>query len=313
MTKKNLRDTGFSSKGDLTGKRLLNKDGSSNIRKEGLSFFRKFHLYHTLVSMKLGTFLLATFSVYLLVNLIFALGYVAVGVDNLVDSSIVNIDSKFLRAFFFSSQTLTTLGYGQMSPTGIGANLIATVEAFIGLVMFALLTGLVYGRFAKPRAKIMYSDKALVSPYRDQGTGLMVRLANQKNTSIINVGASMLFSYSMLENGEQVRKYFNLDMELDKIKMFATSWTLVHPITDESPLKDLTHEFLIEHNAELIVMLEGYDETYNQQVTSRASYLFTDVVFGAKFDRAFVQTDEGVPVLDFSKLSSYQKVDLDQS
>jgi inward rectifier potassium channel len=311
MKLKHLLDTGFSTKGDLTGNRLLNKDGSSNIKKEGLSFYERFHLYHSMISMKLSTFLLVTFAVYFVVNLIFATGYLAVGVENLVDSSVVKVESGFLRAFFFSSQTLTTLGYGQMSPTGVGANLIATVEAFVGLLMFALLTGLVYGRFAKPRAKLFYSEKALVSPYKETGKGLMVRLANPKQTSIINVSASMILSYSETEKGEKVRRYFNLDMELDKIKMLATSWTLVHPITEESPMAGLSEQFLLDGNAELIVMLEGYDETYNQQVTSRASYMFSDVVFGGKFDRAFVQTESGVPVMDFGKLSSYKMVDLD--
>lgn len=308
MKLKNIIDTGFSAKGDLTGSRLLNSDGSSNVRKAGLSFFKQFHLYHTMISMKLWMFLAVIFMAYLLVNLVFASLYYLVGVENLVDSSVINVEGGFLRAFFFSSQTLTTLGYGQMSPTGIGANMIAMVEAFVGLLLFALLTGLVYGRFAKPKARLIYSDKAVVSPYRDLGTGLMVRLANPKNTSIIDLSATMFMSYTEMVNGESIRKYFGLDLELKQIKMLSSSWTLVHHINDDSPIKDLSEEFLVQNNAELIVMLEGYDETYNQQVASRVSYLFTDVVFGAKFDRAFIQTDSGVPLMDFSKLSSYTKV-----
>lgn len=312
MKIKSRQDTGFSSSGDLEGNRLLNRDGTSNIRKKGLSFFDRFHLYHLMISMKLPVFLLTTFAIYVIINLIFATGYILIGVDNLVDSSVVNVESAFLRAFFFSSQTLTTLGYGQMSPTGVGANLLASIEAFVGLLLFALLTGLLYGRFARPKAKLLYSDHALISPYKDLGIGLMVRFANPKSTSIINTSAAMLFSYQDEENGERIRRYFTLPLELDNIRMLVTSWTLVHHITDDSPLKELSMHFLKERNAELVIQVNGYDETYNQQVTSRASYLFREnVVYGAKFDRAFVHAETGTPVMDFAKLSSYTKVDLD--
>lgn len=312
MRLKGRSDTGFSAQSDLAGNRLLNRDGSSNIRKVGLRFIDRFHLYHALISMKLVTFLLTTLVIYLGINLLFAAGYVAIGVDSLVDSSIVKVDSQYLRAFFFSSQTLTTLGYGQMSPTGIGANILASIEAFVGLLLFALLTGLLYGRFSRPRAKLLYSDYALISPYKDLGKGLMLRFANPKKTSIINVSAAMLFSYQDVENGERIRRYFNLPLELDNIRMLVTSWTLVHHINDESPLQTLSFEFLKERNAELVIQVDGYDETYNQQVTSRSSYLFREnVIYGAKFDRAFVHAESGTPLMDFSKLSNYSKVDLD--
>lgn len=310
MKIKDSLDTGFSNKGDLTGKRLLNKDGSSNIRKEGLGILDRFHLYHTMISMSTTSFYLIIFGAYILINLFFAFIYLMIGVDNLVDSSVVNVDSEFLRAFFFSSQTLTTLGYGQMSPTGVGANILASIEAFSGLLLFALLTGLLYGRFSRPRAKLKYSEKALISPYLEGEKGLMVRFANPKQTSIVDVNASMLFSYMDEQDGELIRKYHSLDLELNRIRMLATSWTLVHHINDSSPLKALTYEYLKGRNAELIVQVDGYDETYNQQVTSRVSYTFDEVVHGAKFDRAFIHSDNGEPILDFNKLSSFSKVDL---
>lgn len=311
MKLRDSKDTGFSDKGDLTGSRLLNKDGTSNVRKVGLSFMDRFHLYHLLISMKMSHFMGITFLAYLLVNLVFAMGYLSVGVEHLVDSEIIGVESPFLRAFFFSSQTLTTLGYGQMSPTGIGANLIATVEAFVGLLLFSLLTGLLYGRFSRPRAKLIYSSNVLISPYRENERGAMIRLANPKKTSIINVEASMLFSFMEEVNGEQIRRYFNLDLEMSKIKMLATSWTLVHPMGEESPLSNFTHQFLLEHKAELIIQIEGYDETYNQQVGSRVSYQAEDFIFGAKFERAFIHSVAGEPYLDFEKLSAYQMIESD--
>ncbi|MCB9197868.1 MAG: hypothetical protein H6600_05365 [Flavobacteriales bacterium] len=308
---KNLKNTGFSSKGEFTGSRLLNADGSSNVKKVGLSFFDRFHLYHTLISMKSSHFFGLIFLIYILINVIFAIGYMLVGVDYLVDSNVVQVESTFLRAFFFSSQTLTTLGYGQMSPTGVGANIIASLEAFVGLLLFSLLTGLLYGRFSRPRARLIYSDNVLVSPYPDTGKGLMVRFANPKNTSIINVEASMLFSYMENVNGENVREYYSLELEMSKIKMLATSWTLVHPMGEESPIKSMSLATMKAKHAELIVQIEGYDETYNQQVSSRVSFSAGQIIYGAKFDRAFIHTDAGMPYLDFEKMSTYTLVDLD--
>jgi inward rectifier potassium channel len=308
LNNQEIKDSGFSDKAENLSDRVVKKDGGSNIKKLGLSFFDRFDLYHSLISMKAWQFFATIMLTYIVINLIFATGYVVVGIDKLVDSSIVEVEPEYLRAFFFSSQTLTTLGYGQMSPTGIGANIIASIEAFIGLLMFALLTGLLYGRFSRPKAKLMFSTNALISPYQENSKGLMVRLANPKNSNLINVNASYLFSYIVLDKGEKVRKYFNLDLEIKEIKIMAASWTLVHPLGENSPLKSFTRESLRASHAELIVQIEGYDETYNQQVSTRTSYTCDEVVFDAKFVRILKHNDEGALTVDLGSLSDFTSI-----
>lgn len=308
MSSKEIKDSGFSDKAENQGSRVLRKNGTSNIKKLGLSFFDRFDLYHALISMKAWQFFATILIVYFVINLIFATGYVLVGIDRLVDSNVVEVESDYLRAFFFSTQTLTTLGYGQMSPTGIGTNIIASTEAFIGLLMFALLTGLLYGRFSRPKAKLLFSDNALISPYLENSKGLMVRLANPKNSNLINVNASFLFSYIIIDKGEKLRKYFNLDLEIKEINIMAASWTLVHPLDENSPLKSFTRESLRTSQAELIVQIEGYDETYNQQVSTRTSYTCDEVMFDAKFVRILKHGDDGEIGVDLGRISEYTKV-----
>jgi inward rectifier potassium channel len=231
-----------------------------------------------------------------------------VGIDNLVDSSIIEIDNHFTRAFFFSTQTLTTLGYGQMSPTGLGANIIASLEAFIGLLMFALLTGLLYGRFSKPKAKLIFSKNALVAPYKETEKGLMFRLANAKRSTITNVAARVVMSYVVTHNKDKVRKYFNLPLELDKISLLTTSWTIVHPLNDESPIVQLKKEDLEMSDVELIIQIEGFDETYNQQVSTRTSYVFSEIIFNAKFKRILHHDENGLPYINLGELSAFEEV-----
>ena len=306
MKNQEVKDSGFSDKAENQGKRILKKDGSSNIKKVGLSFSDSFALYHSLITMNSWLFFVVILVSYVLINVVFASFYLIIGIETLVDSSVVEVNSAFLRAFFFSTQTLTTVGYGQMSPTGIGANIIASFEAFIGLLMFALLTGLLYGRFSRPKAKLMFSKNALIAPYLDNAKGLMVRLANPKNSNLINVNASLLFSYIIEDKGDKIRKYFNLNLEIKEIKLLSASWTLVHPLDAESPLVNFNKQTLQSSNAELVVQIEGYDETYSQQVSTRTSYTFDEVVYNAKFKRILKHDEEGNVYVDLGQLSDYE-------
>ncbi len=308
MSAKEIKDSGFSNVAETEKGRLLNKDGTSNYKKLGLGFFQGFSAYHWLISMKAWQFFVFIFAAYGAINVIFASLYILVGIDQLVDSSIIEIDNYFLRAFFFSTQTLTTLGYGQMSPVGIGANAVASLEAFVGLLMFALLTGLLYGRFSKPKAKLIFSKNALIAPYKEGMKGLMVRLANTKRSTITNVKARVVVSYVITKNEEKVRKYFNLPLEMDKISLLTTSWTLVHPLDDESPITALKKEELELSAVELIIQIEGFDETYNQQVSSRTSYVFGEIVFNAKFKKILHHDEDGIPFINLGELSEFELV-----
>ncbi len=302
------KDSGFGSKLDNEGDRLINKNGTINVRKTGLNFLERFSLFHAMITMPLARFILCLFGFYILINLIFAGLYVLCGIDGLSGANQTNGWLSFLDAFFFSTQTLTTVGFGGMYPTSTSINMIASIEAFVGLLSFAMATGILYGRFSRPRAKILFSSKALISPYKDK-TGLMIRVANAKDSQLINVEGKVLFSLVDREKTEGMkRKFFSLDLEFEQISLLATSWTIVHPIEEESPLANLTQQDLIDHKVEAILLINAYDETYSQQVYSRTSYKAEDIVLNAKFKSMLGHNSSGQAVVELDKLSSFTEL-----
>ena len=216
---------------------------------------------------------------------------------------------KFLESFFFSTQTITTVGYGRVSPVNLTANIIASIESFIGLLAFALATGLLYGRFSKPIAKIIYSKYAIIAPYRDI-TGLMFRTANKQKSQIIDAEAQVVFSRLEDVNGSEVRKFYNIPLEYKKINFFSSVWTINHPIDEDSPLFGTTEEDLHKSETELLILLKGYDDTFAQTVHSRFSYRNDEIVWGAKFQNVHFTNMEGKVEVLLDKISDFEKVKL---
>jgi inward rectifier potassium channel len=215
---------------------------------------------------------------------------------------------RFMDAFFFSAQTISTVGYGHISPKGMAANSVAALESMMGLLAFALATGLLYGRFSRPSAKILYSDNVLVAPYRDKGWGLMFRLANLRRNILIDLEIEVVFGYNEEVNGKVIRKFFQLELERKFVSILTVNWTVVHPLDENSPLKDMTQEELEAKQASLSVILKTFDDTFSQTVHSRTSYIYSDVVWGAKFVPVFHRDEDGQAILDMSKISEYQLV-----
>jgi len=299
-----LNDSGFSNNPTNEGVRLLNTDGSSNVKKEGIGFLSKFSLFHTLINMNWGVFFTLLFLGFFLTNVVFAAIYTGLGVEGINGIEELGIESDYLKAFFFSTQTITTVGYGQLSPGTSSISAIAAIESFMGLLGFAIATGLLYGKFSRPKAKLMFSDNALISPYKE-GKGLMIRLANKKASQIIEVKADMFLAY--IEESEQgiTRKFYSLPLEIGKINMLATSWTLVHPFDDDSPIQDITPEELEKIQAEIIIQVQGFDVTYNQQVNTRRSYKPDEFVWNAKFVRILGHNGKGNATVELGRLSEY--------
>ena len=306
-------DSGFSSNTANEGDRLLNKDGSYNVQKQGLNFFQRFSLFHALINMSWATFFLWLFTAYIIINLLFASSYMLIGTYRINGADGITSLDQFLDAFFFSSQTLTTVGYGSLSPIGTLCSLIASIESFVGLLSFAMATGTLYGRFSKPRAKITYSDNALISPYKEI-KGVMIRIANLRDSQLINMKAKMLYSQIENENnGPSKRKFYTLDLEIDNITLLALSWTIVHPIDENSPLFGLSKDDLIKRNIEIVMILEGHDETYSQEVHTRTSYKANELIEDAKFISAIGQNKEGKATLSMDSISLYEKVYLNNT
>jgi inward rectifier potassium channel len=303
-------DLGFGSQPVIKSQPLVKQDGSINVRRAGLPFFRTSDNYHKLITMSWGNFWLLVMCGYLVLNTIFAFIYLAIGVQNLNGSEGTNTYQHFWDAFFFSAQTISTVGYGHISPRGMAANSVAALESMMGLLAFALATGLLYGRFSRPSAKIRYSKNLLVAPYLETCQGLMFRMANLRRSLLIDLEIEIIFSYNEDVNGKLVRRFFPLEVERRRVSLLTLNWTVVHPLDDKSPLKDMTPEDLQKSQASFAILLRAFDDTFSQTVHSRTSYQHDDMVWGAKFKPAFDRDDNGRIVLDLSRISDFDKVDL---
>jgi inward rectifier potassium channel len=301
-------DLGFGTQ--PVSQRVINRDGSINVKHRGLPFFRSADNYHRLITMSWTRFWLVVLTGYLIANLLFATLYVTIGIEHLRGADSETPLLQFFDAFFFSAQTLSTVGYGHISPNGIVMNFVAAFESMIGLLAFALATGLLYGRFSRPSAKIVYSDNLLVAPYRETGRGLMFRLANLRHNMLIELSVEIIFSYNEEVNGQRKRVFFPLELERRRASILTLSWTVVHPLDDKSPLKDLTAEDYRRTEASFAVLLKAYDDTFSQTVHSRTSYQYDEMVWGGKFIPAFFTEENGQVNLDVSKISDYQPADL---
>lgn len=306
-----IDNTGFSTSNNTEAGRLTTKDGLPNIKKTGLPFWESISLYHTLLRMKRWKFFATVFLFYTVMNTIFAGIYMLNGVGNL-KGIIPNDDvmSNFEQAFFFSSQTLTTVGYGHISPSGLGANVIASLESFLGILTFALVTGLLYGRFTRPKAYLKFSDNLLISPYKE-GLAFMVRVASYKNNHITDIEAQVTIVIHVTENGEKHRRFYNLPLEIKKINSLALSWTLVHHINEDSPVYMMTFDELKEADIEILYHLKGFDDHFSNTVQQRTSYLTSEFVYGAKFLPMFHRDDGNhTTILELDKINAYEAVKL---
>lgn len=294
-------DSGFSAKVQTENRRLLNKDGSFNSRKVGLSFWDRFSLFHSLHAMSWTKFILVTFAFYSVVNLVFSFLYLAFGVEGISGAQFNSNWDAFLQAFYFSCQTITTVGFGSLSPDTHAIQLVSSLEAFIGLMLFAIMTGILYGRFSKPRAQFVISEKMIESPYLD-GRALMFRLANAKNTDMIDAEIQLILGYE----DQDKRKFSVLNLERSTVNFLATSWTVVHPLDEMSPLQNWTQEDFKINNVEFIASIKAYDNTFDQLVNSRTSYKFEDMEWNQKFVPVLQFDASGNSLVDLSLIGAFE-------
>jgi inward rectifier potassium channel len=278
------RDLGFGSVvARESRQRLLNRDGSFNVARKGLTLGSSLSPYHALLTLSWTRFIGLLVASYLLLNGVFAVAYLLCGPGGLQGPYPVgDAGSGFARAFFFSVETFSTIGYGNIGPASLATNLVVTVEALVGLLWLALATGLLFARFSRPTAKILFSRTAVIAPYRGIG-GLEFRIANARSSQLIEVEASVVLARFEDHGGRQVRRFHSLALERDFVTFFPLSWTIVHPIDESSPLRGLTREDLRRTDAEFLVLLTGIDETFATKVHARSSYRWDEVVWGAKF------------------------------
>ncbi len=310
---KNIKGTaqelGFGTRVSNETGRMLNKDGSFNVKRKGLSLHQRTSFFHYLVTASWTHFFFIIITAFIVVNLFFTFIYLFLGVENLSGMIAHNAAEEFFEAFFFSAQTFTTVGYGRINPTGIVESGLASLEALIGLLFFAVATGLMYGRFSRPVAKFHFSENMIVAPFKDI-TALQYRVANRLNHQLIDVEAQISFSIIQEINGIRVRKFYGLPLELTKVAFFPTNWTVNHPIDIKSPLWGLTEEDLKDGEAEFLLLMKAYDENFSQMVNIRSSYTYREVVWGAKWQSMIGEPENGKVVLQMDKIGAYDRVQL---
>lgn len=304
-------DSGFGVQANQIGGRFVNKDGSFNMRKEGLPLLGRISFYSNLLELSWTKFFMFIILFYLTANIVFTILYLLAGFDQLQGLLATTMWGRVKEVFFFSTETFTTVGYGRVNPVGDSAHIIASIESLTGFLSFAFLTGLLYGRFSRPKAYIAFSENALISPYKD-GIALMFRMVPYKvyhNLTDSKVTVSLAFME--MEEDKPIYKFYNLKLERERIDTFSMNWTVVHPIDEESPLLNFTKEDMEQSDLELYVQVIGFDNIFSNMVMHRSSYTYKEIIWGAKFKPMYHESPDGnTTILELDKLNEFEKVSL---
>lgn len=285
-----------------TGK-TIREDGQFNVRREGVRLQDAGWFLH-FMNLSWPAFLVQMPLIYLGVITLFAALYLGVGVAHLQGARAGTALEAWSSAFFFSVQTFTTVGYGHIAPMSFLASTVAAVEAMSGILSLAIATGLIYARFSRPTAHLKFSTKALIAPFRG-GQALMFRLANRRPNVLMELEAKVLLMTVGEDEGVMKRRYAQLALEREQIYFMPLAWTVVHPIDEKSPLWGKTAADLAAEQAELLVLVKAFDDTFSQTVHGRYSYTPAEMEWGARFEPAFRVDGDGAMVLELERLSSF--------
>ncbi len=307
-----FRDLGLGTKVSNQAQRMINRDGSFNVERRGLPFLQSLSVYHTLIRTSWFKFNILLVGSFLAVNGFFAILYLAIGFDHLVGAAGAGLLDRFTETFFFSTQTFTTVGYGRISPGGLLANSVATFESMTGWLYFAMAAGLFYGRFSRPHARIIFSKNAIIAPYRGS-SAFEFRIANERDNQLIEVEAQVLLARREHQNGQLKRRFYPLTLERTQVTFFPLTWTVVHPIDEASPLFGVTQENLRESDAEFLILLKAFDDTFSQTVHARSSYKHDEVIVGARFGTIYGTGVNGKTTVELHKIHDIERAELQQS
>ena len=302
-------DTGFSNTGVVNGARFINRDGSFNLKKKGWPFWDRLSLYYIMISMPLWKFMSIIVLFFIGVNLLFTSIYLWLGASGFTGLLATTPLGIFKETYFFSTETFTTVGYGRVNPIAVGVNLVASFEAMCGFLSFAVVTGLMYGRFARPRAHLAFSEHAIIAPYRG-GIALMFRFACYKQDhALTDVSVQVNLAMLSSENGNANYRYYELPLERSRIENLPMNWTVVHPINESSPLLNLSLEDMESGDLELYVSVRGFNDVYSNTVLQRTSYTYNEIMLNKKFTPMYYETESGT-VLELQKLNKFVTVDI---
>ena len=294
MKNKNSKDDRYS--------KIIKPDGTLNFKVKGLSFFKKVEIHNKLLSVSWVGFISIVFCSYIFINLIFTFLYILSDPTGL--SGINASSNSFIQVFYFSAQTLCTGYFTEIIPVSVRSTSLAAIEAVVGLLLFAIITGLLYSRFSKPNSKILFSDKMLIGPHKG-GTALVVRIANIKQNQLLKVSAELILLLRLEVDGINKNMFYNLKLEQSTIGMLLLTWTIVHPIDEESPLDVFSVEEIAAARGEIILVIEGSDDILSQNVFARKSYNADDIISNGRFEDITYTDEKNILSIDIDKLNNY--------
>jgi len=276
--------------------RLIGRSGGAKLDRVGFHSHFITDAYHFLLKSNwLFLFLILTL-IFFLLNAAFA------GLYLLQDGGIEAARSgSFADAFFFSVQTMATLGYGKMAPVGLYANILATLEVFFGLLGLALATGLIFSKFSRPTARVLFSKVALIAP-RDGVNSLVFRMANARTNQIVEAHMKLtVLLNETTKEGVYFRRFHDMKLMRDYSPVFGLTWLAVHPIDQESPLFGKTAADLMEAEAEIVVSFSGIDDTFLATVHKQYSYLPEEILWAYRFEDIIIDRDDGSSYIDYRR------------
>ena len=275
--------------------RFVGTDGELNVSRKGVDRAYLNDLYHWLIRLKWRYFLLGLSIAYLGINALFALIYWLCG-------GIHGTDGSYESAFSFSIQTVATIGYGAMYPISSLAHTIVAIESFTGLLFTAISTGLMFAKFSRPTARVVFSARALITSFDGQ-RALMFRAANMRGNQIVDATMNVFLArFEETEEGERFRRFYELELIRKSTSMFALTWSVIHLVTPQSPLSPYLEGSMSweEDDIEIIVSLSGTDSTVGQSISARHSYTIDQIEFDARFVDIIDIHPDGVLEIDFS-------------
>jgi inward rectifier potassium channel len=282
--------------------RFLSREGRPTSRKYGLGNQWADRLYLSALNARWPEFTMWMVGGILLLNGVFALVYRAVGEGAIAGGAEMGLDDPFLRALVFSVGVFTTAGTGTMYAVGTTANWVLIVESLVGPITLVLGGGLLIARLTRPRTSIRFSESAVVAPY-ESGRGFMFRIANMSPSELSDVSARVNLIWFVEVDGKRERDFLELSLERSTVEFFTLHWTVVHPITADSPLAGVTPEKLAAAEAEFVISLSAHEETFSTRVTRRASYTWDEVRWDVKFANIYAAAPAGIIAIDVDRIS----------
>jgi inward rectifier potassium channel len=259
--------------------------------------------YHWLWTISWGSFFVLISLLFLLLNIIFACAYLTAK-DGLANAR----PGSFGDAFFFSVQTLSTIGYGAIHPQTFYANVLVTIEVLVSLILITMGTGLIFARFARPQARVMFSKTGVICPFDGVPT-LMFRVANQRNNRIIEARVQLsLLKHWVSAEGIELRRLYDLQLVRSQSPSFRLSWLVMHPIDENSPLYGINETSLADFDGDIIVILTGLDETFSQTIHAQYLYTIRNFHWWMRFVDILYKTDDGGYIIDYKRFHDISPV-----